>query len=57
MKQDFEIEKELELVEMTLRDVYKEDNRRPKWEGYRDALLWVLEKNLPSKSLNSDPQG
>jgi len=53
MKESFEIEKELELVEMSLRNVYKKDKRQLKWEGYRDALLWVLGRNPPNKPLQA----
>jgi len=56
MKERFEIEKELESVEMALRTAYKDDQRRQKWEGYRDALLWVLGmlKDEEKKKLRTD---
>ena len=38
---NFDINKELETVEMHLRNVHKNDKRIKQWEGYREALFFV----------------
>ena len=41
MIDSFDINKELETVEMHLRNAHKDDKRIERWKGYRDALFFV----------------
>lgn len=51
MKTKNEIEKELENVDYHLQTDFWEDWRVHLWEGYRDALGWVLDLELSIQSI------
>ena len=69
MREQLEIEKELEFIRLSLKISYKDSFEQLNWEGYRDALAWVLCRDIsrqidPSNDLmykeyqeNTDNQG
>ena len=55
MKELSEVECELEVVELYLRIAWAKDDRRQIWHGYRDALLWVLGREVSQHPASSIP--